>query len=361
MITDDTSSARSATNLTSGLGRASETEDSSHFARELISSSQTVQLMMPNATNKVDFASVPYDAFPFEKLPAELRHDIIKYVLPQNLSFRFKACRTKRKQNGERKWNVEARRMGSSGNFATSRKMRAHLRMYVSLIRVKAMSQEARAIFFDRNEISLYIDGHKRGSSVPMGPFGLYHSQALLRDMRNIRLVLNINESTDQAWGPFRGRLQQIVRELRRHSEEPTEKSRLKNLTLGIARYGQDYVYDDAQQELGYGDIIERVENCMFIFEALTELRHNGTVKKVKVTGVPLWFAKCLKASITGRGGDVFQTTRHIRYVKRWYTCLVRRSLLTDFYDEPIYDWKEFAERNGIAVPADIGRFWGMN
>jgi hypothetical protein len=92
--------------------------------------------------------------------------------------------------------------------------------------------------------------------------------------------------------------------------------------------------------------------------EALAPLRG---IKEFHITGVDKWFAQCMQLCIQGKGGDVKdnqypyvqlkrrkvgtrKTKEYVRNTKKWYM--------------PGLDWKEFAERNGIKLPADVERFW---
>jgi hypothetical protein len=96
-------------------------------------------------------------------------------------------------------------------------------------------------------------------------------------------------------------------------------------------------------------DPTEGVQNYVLAFESLMELRKlaickNATLEKVEVTGVPVWFSRCLEMYVSGKGGDI-----HKRTVKTWFRA-----------EETVYDWFEFAERNNVAVPADIDEFWKL-
>lgn len=96
----------------------------------------------------------------------------------------------------------------------------------------------------------------------------------------------------------------------------------------------------------------------MFALEPLTEL---STVKNVNLVGLPGWFAACLAMRLRGEGGDLSTIEWPVKMVKRkgkggrWRADR-RVQVSTRHCSQPIYDWQEFAQRNGIALPKDAER-----
>jgi hypothetical protein len=69
---------------------------------------------------------------------------------------------------------------------------------------------------------------------------------------------------------------------------------------------------------------------------------------------------------IQGKGGDVLETDWPLVMTKRklkttrfrWTEVTKVSWVSTRKWYQPMLNWKEFAERNGLHVPADVDRFW---
>jgi hypothetical protein len=100
------------------------------------------------------------------------------------------------------------------------------------------------------------------------------------------------------------------------------------------------------------------IEKFMFTLESLTSLSH---IKVVKITGVPDWYARCLQLCIQGQG-EVKETDWPIVQVKRSKTTWYKKRKLvwasTRKWYQPVFNWKEFSERNGVEMPENVERFW---
>jgi hypothetical protein len=96
----------------------------------------------------------------------------------------------------------------------------------------------------------------------------------------------------------------------------------------------------------------------MFALEPLIEL---PIIKDFNVVGLPEWFATCLTMRVRGEGGPLSRIDWPVRTVKRkgdrWRADR-RVEVSTRHCSQPIYDWREFAHRNGIAFPLDVERFF---
>jgi len=169
--------------------------------------------------------------------------------------------------------------------------------------------------------------------------------------MRHIRLVLDINETGYWPGTRHRARLEHFVRVIKEYAEDDGKKSLLQGLSIGIAHNGKERAYDqqleDAWRET---EPFRCVEKYMFALESLCLLMH---IPKVSVTGVPEWFGKCLEKKIKGMGGDVTKTVwpatlgngkQQPGTARKWY--------------QPVYEWREFAAKNGVEMPEGADGFW---
>lgn len=200
------------------------------------------------------------------------------------------------------------------------------------------------------------------------GPFGEEDSQCssqhqpyfrfpLLRNVRSIEIIFLQDDTSHWAVKRQRGRLDYFVEVLKEHIDDVNRKSLLEDLKVTVT--------DDAMAPSGAMINMYRAhgprrpfEKFMFGLESLGALRG---IKHVAFTGLPNWYAQCLQLCIQGKGGDVEETnwplvrvkrrdpeTRNLKYswttVRRWY--------------QPLFNWVEFAERNGIDLPEGVNRFW---
>lgn len=96
----------------------------------------------------------------------------------------------------------------------------------------------------------------------------------------------------------------------------------------------------------------------MFALEELAALRG---VEEVDVTGVEPWFARCLECVMTGKGGDVREVDWPLVEITRQKGTSKKRKkawVTSRKWYQPMLDWKEFAERNGIEIPETIDEFY---
>lgn len=97
----------------------------------------------------------------------------------------------------------------------------------------------------------------------------------------------------------------------------------------------------------------------MFGLESLVSLHG---IKDVEITGVPDWYATCLQLAIRGKGGEVEETEWPLVRVKKSRTTWCKKSKMvwvsTRKWYQPVFNWKEFAERNGVQVPEDVEKYW---
>lgn len=110
--------------------------------------------------------------------------------------------------------------------------------------------------------------------------------------------------------------------------------SRLGRLTLRVKD-------DPRNQPLGLD-----VERDMFVLEELA-MAGLEPLRDVRVEGVPQWFAECLVLSLMGKGGEAVRKMA-------WDEDSEERR--RDW--QPMLDWREYAGRNGVVVPAEGERFF---
>jgi hypothetical protein len=185
---------------------------------------------------------------------------------------------------------------------------------------------------------------------------------SLLRNLRHIHI--DVVPEIDSHWAVKRqrARLEYLVEILKEHADDDNQKSLLQDLKVDFRP-----ACDDRRAQRRHFRRLYRqfhapprsAEKFMFGLESLASLRG---IKDVQITGLPEWYAKCMQLCIQGKGGQVQETDWPRVQVKRrrggsstrkktqWVT-------LRKWY-QPMLNWKEFAQRNDIAVPDDIDRFW---
>jgi hypothetical protein len=140
----------------------------------------------------------------------------------------------------------------------------------------------------------------------------------------------------------LRSRLEYLVKILKQYADDDNQKSLLDSLHI---------VYQHTKHPQS------KESNYLFGLETLADLRG---IKDVRVTGVPPWFGQCLELCIKGRGGEV----KHVDYPevivkkrKRGQTKWQKNLTTTRKWQNPILDWKVFAERNEIELTPGIDCF----
>lgn len=189
------------------------------------------------------------------------------------------------------------------------------------------------------------------------GPLGFPHRIHLIRDLRNVGIQLEINEETTYAIIRHRGRVQQFVDTINQHVQDDARKSLLKRLTIKLSRGTETMRY--GVPILGLGSIDALVEKHITL-EPLIGL---PTMDNFTPVGLPGWFATCLSLRVLGEGGPLSSINWPVKIVKRkgkgdHWRADRRVRVSTRQTSQPIYDWQEFAHRNGIALPKDAERFF---
>jgi hypothetical protein len=304
-------------------------------------------------------------SFRFLDLPAELRVHIYSYLLPHNIIITHERKHDIHKTSQEKPWwginatnkktgEVEHMRIGSQPSFA---RRPDWPRSQTQLMLVnKQISSEVQAVLYGSNTYKFTITSSAHypislASPLIFGPFGDLNGSRLplLCNLRSIRIELVLDDDDHWAVKRQRARLEYFVDILKQHSDDENRKSLLEELVI------------DVQIELT--EPTPNVEKFMFGLESLATLRG---IKKVTITGVPDWFAKCLALCIQGKGGDVLETDwplvmkkRKLKTTRfRWTEVTKVSCVSTRKWYQPMLNWTEFAERNGVVVPADVDKLW---
>lgn len=220
-------------------------------------------------------------------------------------------------------------------------------------------------MLYGSNTFGFVVDGraHARQSlRTPdiFGPFGdgdtkdsphLGHlfRLPLLRNVRSIDIKFVLNDPSHWAVKRQRSRLEYFVEVLKEHMDDDARKSLLSDLKVTITE--TNYARQSFERKHS-----RFLEQFMFGLESLAALRG---IKHVRVDGVPDWYAQVLQLVMQGKGGELKETEWPLVRVKRVTVKSTRfvRVSSRKWY-QPVFDWKEFAQRNAIELPEDIDRFW---
>lgn len=143
-----------------------------------------------------------------------------------------------------------------------------------------------------------------------------------------------------------RARLDYFVEVLKEHADDEKQKSLLQELNVEIN--------DSILATCGSPPAII-VEETPFVLESLVSLQG---IEDVKLTGLPDWYAKCLKLCIQGKDGEVQKMDWPLREVKHRaragrFGKKQKSWITTREWFQPTLDWKEFAQRNDVPLPDD--------
>jgi hypothetical protein len=196
------------------------------------------------------------------------------------------------------------------------------------------------------------------------GPLGLPYRIHLLRDLRRIELTLIVDELTSWSRLRHRARTQYFVDTLQEHAGDANRQSLLTQLRVHIRAMERGFrcvrprwSIDDLRrkEKSGKWTISEKV---VFVLEPLASLQ--GIVD-VAIHGAPDWLKQCLEMRIRGEGGELKTLEWPAKVVKRKQKGSRKKVELEVSMRkgwQPVLDWRQFAVRNGIALPADIDAFF---
>lgn len=308
----------------------------------------------------------------FLNLPAELRLEIYQLLLPHNMTLYFERFHLRTKDG--RLWGVVyGMKPGDSTRYdiVSTPKPPFSLQAIpqnpcpvvwqVFLIN-KFISEEARAVFYGSNTYKFIIGGIGPLSPT-FGPFECPDRLPLLRYIRKMHFIVFVNWDTHRIVKEQRARLECLVEVLKTHAGDEEQKSLLQELKIEVNMLGENqggYCRHRARRRNPL-PVPESVDKFMFGLESLAALRN---IRKVEFIGLPDWYTQCLELCIQGKGGDVLETNWPLVQVKRQrdYTKRAKKVWVSARkWHNPTLNWKEFAERNNIAIPEDIDRFWSAS
>lgn len=160
-----------------------------------------------------------------------------------------------------------------------------------------------------------------------------------------------------------RARLEYFISVLKEHADNEEAKSLLKKLTVHLGPLQRPQIFSRCGMPQRHVPTSSTIDRFMFGLESLAEL---SGIADVEVTGVPEWYAKCLELCVRGKGGLVERTEwPEVRKKKTKKTAWgqVKRGHGTQMVStrkwwQPVLNWVEFAERNGVETPMDVGQYW---
>jgi hypothetical protein len=226
------------------------------------------------------------------------------------------------------------------------------------------------AVLYGSNTYNFTVHGNtiwpkSLRSPFVFGPLGHPDRLPLLRNLRSIRIGVIPDVDSHWAVKRQRSRLEYLVEILKEHADDADQKSLLQDLKVDFQLVSPGTTERSLRKALGLvvePSIPDNAENFMFSLESLASLR---SIKDVEITGLPEWYTQCLRLAIQGKGGDVKATDWPLVEVRRrangksmqWKKVLISIRK----WHQPTLDWNEFAERNSITTPADIGKFWAAD
>ncbi|EAT79883.2 hypothetical protein SNOG_12585 [Parastagonospora nodorum SN15] len=215
-----------------------------------------------------------------------------------------------------------------------------------------------KAILYGSNTYLFTINSHPHQPSSLRSPqifgaFGYNDRQLLLRNLRSITVDVSINDSSHWDVKRLRTRLDYFVEVLKQHADDANQSSLLTQLTVYMADRSHLHW---RMRNVGPPMASERpeIDKYMFGLESLVGLTG---IKDVTVGGVPEWYAKCLQLCVQGRGGEVKETEWPLVKVKHAKKKKVKWVSTRQWW-QPVWNWKEFAERNGVEMPENVDKYW---
>jgi hypothetical protein len=159
------------------------------------------------------------------------------------------------------------------------------------------------AVLFAGNKVAISIDAYSHQpvslkSPLIFGPLGLPRRLHLLRDLRAIKLTVDITEISNYAAKRHRARIQHFVQIIRAHAEDEGRKSLLNRLDIHLINSYSGQTLRPWDKRLPRTTF----DRHMFSLESLAQITG---IPSISVDGVPAWFAQCLEMRVRGEGGEI--------------------------------------------------------
>ncbi|KAJ4363067.1 hypothetical protein N0V83_010187 [Neocucurbitaria cava] len=348
---------------------SSNDDDEVEFLREMCMGKEVVPISddgeddsQPNSINP---AWISGKAFRLLDLPAELRVHIYQFLLPHNLTISFRSLLLR---GNALRWIIFVQPKSEDVStyppsflyqvdgpvFCT------HPSVHTQLLLVnKFVSNEASAVLYGSNTYKFGVDGLPHypislQSPLIFGPLGTDVHLPLLRNLRSIHINVRLDQHGRWTVIRQRARLDYFVKILKEYADDENKKSLLQELKIELKP-------PTSNGRVGVLPPTTEIEQYMFSLESLASLRG---IKHVEVIGPLDWFAQCLRLCIQGKGGDVQEVEWPLVKIQRRRGLTRQKKdawVTTRKWYQPMLNWKEFAERNGIPLPEDVDKFWAAN
>ncbi|KAF2012986.1 hypothetical protein BU24DRAFT_425568 [Aaosphaeria arxii CBS 175.79] len=309
--------------------------------------------------------------FPFLQLPAELRLQVYNDLIPNGFDISY-----------DRMIELPVLlRREDGAHFRLKGGCFPYICTELFLVN-RQLCNEARAILYGQNTyiFQLYGGGDMTYHLQSIQPnFGvLYENTHLVRHVRSISIIIDLGRNDYWAMRRVRSRLGHIIRTIKLHAVDTARRSLLKKLHVEFsidcealpmhallegpsANCHVFHCYNFRHRQEYRFVALETLRRLLFGLENLLDL---PTVREVHVEGedwaIPAWFARCLELCISSGDGNrprlMDYPKREVRRKATKQTGPIRKgqymitTQTTKQWFEPRYDWKEYAERNGIEI-----------
>lgn len=175
--------------------------------------------------------------------------------------------------------------------------------------------------------------------------FAPFHHPAfgpVLSDMRNLRLRVDVYDDTTKGINRLREVTNILVVKFLKSADSSAQEFLLKNLTV----------------EFNCSD--SPLEPLMFPLEELVGLRKLGCITKASISGVPVWFQKCLEKALCDNQLHIPRSEKSSAKRRVPREKLKSGPRPSGKAKNPLYDWRKFAEQLGIEVPDHVDQYFNV-
>jgi len=162
-----------------------------------------------------------------------------------------------------------------------------------------------------------------------------------------------IQDSTHWDVKRLRTRLEYFVEILKQHADDASQSSLLTHLAVCVTDCTHLH-----WSNTNFGPTFDapKIDSYMFGLEGLVGLTG---IKHVTVGGLPEWYARCMQLRVQGKGDELREMEWPLRKVKHTKGLASNVKWVSSRqWWQPVWDWKEFAERHGVEMPEDVDKYW---